>query len=188
MSADIRASIRTALANEKLNAYVSIADRQELEDAIMEQIITDLGRSTPHPDVLTLDAIYAEQPVPGSLAFLPSDGEVVTIEPKLFPRSPEPADFVVEWDADHTFDFFEDDNADGLWAHGSLPDETFVAQANEYDRINNAGSPIPLTPYTVADVTSFWAIVPERKVDDEFRLQRCLDTVSGAVLCKKISR
>lgn len=62
MSIDIRASIRAALDSDAGYLLGTNDNVQALEDAIMEQIITDLGRSTPHPDVLTLDAIYAKHP------------------------------------------------------------------------------------------------------------------------------
>lgn len=103
-------------------------------------------------------------------------------------RTPQPEDFRVEWDADCTFDFFEDDNADALWAHGSLDSEEFVRQANEYDRLCDAGWD-PEGAYTTDDIRSFWAIIRyDRPNDDYWRVHRCEDTIFGAALVKVIDR
>lgn len=102
-------------------------------------------------------------------------------------RTPQPKDFRVEWDAEHTFDFFEDDRADHLWAHGSLDSEEFVRQANEYDRICDSGWD---EPYTTDAVRLFWGILQYDSDDfpDDWRISRCDEHTSGATLVKVIDR
>lgn len=56
--------------------------------------------------------------------------------------------FDIKWDDEHFFNFFEDENADALWAHGNLSDEDFVAQVNEYDRLCGENE----ATYSVSDV------------------------------------
>ena len=45
------------------------------------------------------------------------------------------ADFTVEWDADHTFPFFENENANGLWGYGHQDKGTFAQHANAHDHL-----------------------------------------------------
>lgn len=104
-------------------------------------------------------------------------------------RSPQPEDFRVEWNDTHVFEFFEDENANALWAHGTLSDEDFVAQANEYDRITDDDWN-PDDAYTVHIVETFWGILRYQSEDhpDDWRIFPCDEHTSGATLCKRIDR
>jgi hypothetical protein len=104
-------------------------------------------------------------------------------------RTPLPEDFRVEWDEEHTFDFFEDENATALWAHGSLDSEEFVRQANEYDRITDDHYST-LDDYSIDDVRTFWGILRYQSDDfpDDWRVYPCDEHTSGAALVKVIDR
>jgi hypothetical protein len=99
----------------------------------------------------------------------------------LAARAPTPLDFIVPWDNEHTFDFFEDGDGDALWASGDLPDEEFARQVNEYDRL--CGS--DWEGYTENDVVTLWAIAIE--IPDVY-IQPVEEGTENAGLIKKISR
>jgi hypothetical protein len=97
-------------------------------------------------------------------------------------RVPDPLDFIIRWDNSHTFEFFEDHDGEALWAHGSLPSEEFVAQVNEYDRINGYDES---EQYTEENVETLWAITIELP---EPYIQPVAEGTENAGLIKRISR
>ena len=74
-------------------------------------------------------------------------------------RLPEPADFTLQWDETHSFDFFEDEHADYLWAFSTIEPAEFARQVNEYDIISGWIEPGEVRPYTADDVEYRNAIV-----------------------------
>lgn len=74
-------------------------------------------------------------------------------------RMPEPSDFTMKYDDDHTFDFFEDENADHLWAFGTIDAAEFARQANEYDILSGWIQPGEVEPYTAADIRYCQAVI-----------------------------
>jgi hypothetical protein len=99
----------------------------------------------------------------------------------LAARPPQPSDFEIMYDMDHFFEFFEDENGEALWAHGSLSSEEFVEQVNEYDRI--CGS--DWEGYTEDDVKTLWAVALE--LPDPY-IQPVDEGTDNAGLIKRIRR
>lgn len=52
-------------------------------------------------------------------------------------RTPAPSDFRSVHDDEHTFDFFEDEQGNGLYALGTITDEEFLRQANVHDQLTD---------------------------------------------------
>jgi hypothetical protein len=79
-------------------------------------------------------------------------------------------DFEVRWDAEHTFAFFEDEQADWLMGFGHIDKAEFAAQVNEYDRICN-GEPID-PPYDESAVSHVYAraFIPDGAPSDDWRV------------------
>ncbi|QBI98761.1 hypothetical protein SEA_BOBBY_131 [Mycobacterium phage Bobby] len=65
-------------------------------------------------------------------------------------------DFEFQYDAGHTYPFFEDENAWGLYAYGDIDPAEFARLANEYDIEIGGLNPGDAT-YTADDVHTRWA-------------------------------
>jgi hypothetical protein len=72
-------------------------------------------------------------------------------------------DFEMKWDAEHTFPFFETENAT-IMAYGHHDPEKFVALVREYDDLCD---PRYAETHSVADVQHIWATV-EGSRDEEW--------------------
>lgn len=77
----------------------------------------------------------------------PAIGASIAAEPDETPeerspfdviRTPVAEDFRVEWDAEHTFDFFETEDGGTYMALGTLSDEAFAEQLRTFFRIANS--------------------------------------------------
>jgi hypothetical protein len=101
------------------------------------------------------------------------------------PRIPTPEDFLVEWDEDHVFNFFEDDSATALWAHVSLSDEEFVRQANEYDKLCDPNWDERAAYEVGAGVPQVWAVVEGSGLNERLRV---VPEGTVASLVKRIDR
>lgn len=66
-------------------------------------------------------------------------------------------DFELKYDADHTFPFYEDENAYGVYGYGHGDATEFANAVNEYDRLADAGWETG-DGYTGEDVMYGWAI------------------------------
>jgi hypothetical protein len=68
----------------------------------------------------------------------------------------KPSAFEVQYDAEHLFPFFEDENAAGVYGYGHTDRAVFAAAVNDYDDLCNGGE---LTVhYEPADVTHHWGV------------------------------
>lgn len=65
-------------------------------------------------------------------------------------------DFEVQWDAEHTFPFFEDENGDGVYGYGHHDKEGFARQLNEFDELCTGGP--SEDEYTADQVAHDWAV------------------------------
>ena len=81
------------------------------------------------------------------------------------------------WDTDHTFPFYEDENAD-ITGYGHQDKDEFAAAVNEYDRLCNEGCAFPDDEqWDADDIGHGWAVVDfEREV-----LTLCDAATPGAV-------
>lgn len=79
-------------------------------------------------------------------------------EPELRVAILTAADFTVEWDATHTFPFFEDENANGLWGYGHQDEAEFAEAANAYDHLLDPDGRGSEDDYTADDVSHSWGI------------------------------
>lgn len=69
-----------------------------------------------------------------------------------------PEHFDVQWDAEHKFPFFEDENADGIYGHGHHDPVEFARLVNLYDEVCN-GEPMEREwQYRPADVAHTYAV------------------------------
>lgn len=50
-------------------------------------------------------------------------------------RALTPEDFRVEYDDTHTFEFFEDEDGNGVYAYGHKDEQAFATAVNYYDRL-----------------------------------------------------
>ena len=65
-------------------------------------------------------------------------------------------DFEVQYDATHTFPFFEDEDAYGVYGYGHVDPDTFAADVNAYDEYTN-GEPYDDEGYAASDVRHEYA-------------------------------
>lgn len=87
--------------------------------------------------------------------------ESTAIEAEAQFREPRQSDFTMIYDSDHTYDFFEDETGDFLWALATIGDEEFVRQVNEYDELGEGG-PLPEeSKYRVELIERLWAVVED---------------------------
>lgn len=82
-------------------------------------------------------------------------------------------DFDVRWDAEHTFPFFEDENADGVYGYGHTDKAEFARLVSEYDAVCDAGHD-PADNYIADDVMHTYAVAyqPEGWPDGEWMFTR----------------
>lgn len=52
-------------------------------------------------------------------------------------RALTPEDFRVKYDKEHTFEFFEDEDGNGVYAYGHRDEQAFATAVNYYDRLCN---------------------------------------------------
>lgn len=50
-------------------------------------------------------------------------------------RALTPEDFRVKYDKEHTFEFFEDEDGNGVYAYGHVDAQAFATAVNYYDRL-----------------------------------------------------
>lgn len=72
-----------------------------------------------------------------------------------------PKDFELQYDSDHDYSFFEDEDANGLYSYGHDRDAEFVNEVNEYDAYTSGFVDDDLTTYNVGDVHHVWAVVTD---------------------------
>lgn len=89
--------------------------------------------------------------------------KTTVVKPKPAPK-PKPFtvtedDFETQYDDDHKFPFFEDENGNWVIGYGHTDRAEFAAGVNEYDALANAGTMFSeLRPYTSDDVVHAYAI------------------------------
>lgn len=76
-------------------------------------------------------------------------------------RTPVQSDFTSEFDDQLTFNFFEEQNGNGLYALGTISDEEFLRQANLHDSLTDDDH----HPWTHEHIERFHAVM----VDEEER-------------------
>jgi len=93
---------------------------------------------------------------------IPANSQIITVTSDMFD---------MPFDAEHTFPFFEDENANGVYGYGHTDKAEFAAKVTEYDTYCNGE---PVDGYTEADVSHTWAIAycPAGGDEDEWRLTR----------------
>jgi hypothetical protein len=136
-----------------------------------EEVVAPLFRDHPANVVL-----------PISFAILAGDLDLAT-------RTVSASDFEMVWDEDHTFPFFEDENADAIYGYGHIDDALFAQQVNEYDTICNGG-PVDFET-TASDVVHKFAVafrVGERDDDWRFTWAGVTEATPGAFPLTMVSR
>jgi hypothetical protein len=111
---------------------------------------------------------------------IPAGSTIVTVTPDMFD---------MPYDNEHTFPFFEDENADGVYGYGHTDKADFAARVTEYDTICN-GEPAD-DGYTESDVHHTWAVAynPGDGPSDEWRFTRAVAAgTEGAFPMTAISR
>lgn len=86
-------------------------------------------------------------------------------------RTPEQSDFVSPFNDELTFDFFEEQNGNGLYALGTISDDEFLRQANLHDSLTDDEH----EPWTREHLERFPAVMvddEERPGDPFFTVQR----------------
>ena len=79
-------------------------------------------------------------------------------------RTLSESDFTMHYDADNTFPFYEDENAD-ITGYGHQDPDEFAAEVNRYDTLCN-GEPHPLDEqWSGEHVAHRWAVIDD--ADDE---------------------
>jgi hypothetical protein len=111
---------------------------------------------------------------------IPTGSKIVTVTPEMF---------VVPFDAEHTYPFFEDENADGVYGYGHTDKAEFAAAVNAYDDYAS-GEPAE-DFYTETAVSHTWAVAysPGDGPADEWRFTRAVTAdTEGAFPMTTISR
>jgi hypothetical protein len=75
------------------------------------------------------------------------------------------ADFDVQFDADHKFPFYEDENGCGIYGFGHMDKAEFAAQVNQYDTLCT-GEAFDERGYVPEDVIHCWAVITAPKDED----------------------
>lgn len=71
---------------------------------------------------------------------------------KPLPDLLAPEDFTVYMDETHTYPFFEDEDAHGVYAHGHIVKSAFAAAVNRYDEYMGGEPPLTGEAYFTIDV------------------------------------
>lgn len=86
-----------------------------------------------------------------------------------WPRYATAQDFDTVWDSEHTFPFFEDEDAAGVYGFGHIDKATFAAQVNQCDVLAMGESLASGIGYTESDVIHCWAVLTSPREDDGVR-------------------
>lgn len=89
----------------------------------------------------------------------------------------DPAGFITEYDAEHTFPFVEDENCN-ITGHGHQDKAEFATAINQYDEVCN-GEPYPEDEHwTADDIGHAWVTLDP---DNDERLRPCPEGTEGAI-------
>jgi len=80
----------------------------------------------------------------------------------MIAEQPTAADFEMKYDAEHTFPFFEDENANWIVGHGHQDRAEFAKLVNDFDTLATGEA----WPYTEGDVQWIYGFVSGS--DDDF--------------------
>lgn len=89
-------------------------------------------------------------------------------------RALTPEDFVVTYDENHTFQFFEDEDGNGVYGYGHYDKQTFATAVNYYDNLCDGERYFDLCDvYTFEDVNHGYARADDDNVYGEWALRFC---------------
>lgn len=89
-------------------------------------------------------------------------------------RALTPEDFRVKYDKEHTFEFFEDEDGNGVYAYGHRDEQAFATAVNYYDRLcNGADFSEDYDTYDHGDVRHAYARADDVNVYGEWALRFC---------------
>lgn len=104
-------------------------------------------------------------------------------------RALTPEDFIVTYDENHTFHFFEDENGNGVYGYGHLDKQAFATAVNYYDKlaIGDDYSSF-MEPYSEDDVIHAHARADDLNVYGEWALRFCKSSDEHATPVTWVSR
>lgn len=89
-------------------------------------------------------------------------------------RALTPEDFRVKYDREHTFEFFEDEDGNGVYAYGHRDKQAFATAVNYYDRLcNGENYDLLMLPYAEDNVCQGYARADDVNVYGEWSLRFC---------------
>lgn len=103
-------------------------------------------------------------------------------------RALTPGDFRVKYDENHTFEFFEDEDGNGVYAYGHRDEQAFATAVNYYDRLCNGGNVDYYDTYDYCDVHHGYARADDVNRYGEGYLQFCKSSDEYATPVTWVSR